>query len=352
MRGRIPKPWLRKSTGTWFVWLDGKQIPLGKNKREAHAEFARLTLAKSRGIEGGKITVHQLAELWIQDCERTLADATVENYRLYVKSFCATCGTMAARDLKPYHASMWADAKRNRFGQPWAPSTYHLAYSILKVMTSWGEGKGYLDADPFRRLKRPEMSRRAPITMEEATAIIVAVGPEVATALRVLLVTGLRPGELCSMDGEKTDVINRKATVNGKTGWRVIPLSDASCAILGPLLDKRPIGALLTGARGKRLTPGALQQEVVRARRRAGLGEHITPHCFRGLFSTEALRRGVDSVLVSKLLGHKDPSILARHYLAPDDEMMREAANRATQTPDTTPRKRRDPPGRTGASRP
>jgi integrase len=331
-KGRIPKPWHRKATDSWYVCLDGKQVPLGRSKREAHAEFARLTIAKGRGVEGGRITVRQLADAWLRDCERTLADATVENYRLYIESFCAVCGSLYARDLKPYHASQWADARKTKAGQPWARSTYHLAYSVLKVMTAWGEAKGYLDSDPLRRLKRPEMARRAPISPEEAEAIIAAVRPVVATALRLLLVTGLRPGELCSLDGEKTSLLVRRASVVGKTGHRVIPLSDAAIAILEPLLRTRPAGPLLTGDRGKRLTPGALQQEVIRARRRAGLGEHITPHCFRGLFSTEALRRGVDSALVSKLLGHKDPSVLMKHYASPDSDMMLDAANRATDS--------------------
>lgn len=343
-RGRIPRPWYRKSMKSWYVTLDGRQVPLGRTKREAMAEFARISIARSKGVQGaGRVTVRDLADLWLRDCERTLAPTTVENYRLYVDSFCMACGTLLARDMKPYHASAWADARRTKAGKPWSKSTYHLAYSILKIMAAWGEAKGYLDADPLRRLKRPEMSRRTPISLAEAEAIIAAVRPEVATALRVLLVTGLRPGELCSMDAEKTSIVDRKATVKGKTGWRSIPLPDVAVAILEPLLRDRPAGAILVGAGGRRLTPGAMQQEVIRARRRAGLGEHITPHCFRGVFGTEALRRGVDSALVSKLLGHKDPSILMRHYASPDDEMMRDAAERATRKPDTPSGKPPDP---------
>lgn len=331
-RGRIPKPWLRKSTGTWYTWLDGKQVALGKGKREAHAEFARLTVHRGKGAAGGRIAVRQLADLWLAGCERELAPSTFRNYRAYVESFCLMCGSLRASDLRPYHATTWADAQRTaRTGKPWSKSTYHLAYTTLKVMTAWAEARGYLDADPLRRLRRPEIARRAPITPAEAAAIIAAVRPEIATALRLLLVTGLRPGEMCSMTVERTSVADRKASVAGKTGPRSIPLSDASCAILEPLLGKRASGPVLLNSRGGRLTVWVIQHDVIDARRRVGLGEHVTPHCFRGLFSTEALRRGVDSALVSKLLGHKDPSVLMKHYASPDDQMMQDAANKATR---------------------
>jgi len=29
---RKPKPWFRKSTRTWYVQLDGRQVPLGPDK--------------------------------------------------------------------------------------------------------------------------------------------------------------------------------------------------------------------------------------------------------------------------------------------------------------------------------
>jgi hypothetical protein len=39
---QIPKPWLRKSTGTWHVPIDGKQVYLGKTKADAWKKYNRL----------------------------------------------------------------------------------------------------------------------------------------------------------------------------------------------------------------------------------------------------------------------------------------------------------------------
>ena len=39
---RKPKPWYRKQTKTWFVTLNGKQINLGEDKKEAEKLFHKL----------------------------------------------------------------------------------------------------------------------------------------------------------------------------------------------------------------------------------------------------------------------------------------------------------------------
>ena len=40
---RINQPWKRKSTGTWYVCLNGKQRCLGADKDQAYEEFRRMT---------------------------------------------------------------------------------------------------------------------------------------------------------------------------------------------------------------------------------------------------------------------------------------------------------------------
>jgi integrase len=327
-RGRIPRPWYRVGTQSWYTTIDGQQVLLGKQKRAAHAEFARLMATRGSNV-GQKLTVREVVALWLADCERSKSVRTAENYRYYGGSFCEKAGNLLARDLKPFHVKEWVAS------HAWAQATEHLAVSCIRAAVRWAEEIGYIDSDPLHRLKRPAMTRRAPISLEDAEAVIGAVRPLIATALRILLVTGIRPGELCSLTGQQTSLDQRRAIVRGKTGERTIPLSDAACAVLGPLLRAHPAGPLLVGARGERLTTHALGIAVRRARKRIGLGDHVKPHCFRGLFATQSLRRGVDSALVSRLLGHRDASILLKHYAAPDDQMLRDAAERATR-PGTT----------------
>ncbi len=332
-RGRIPRPWYRTSTDSWFVNLDGRRISLGKTKREAHVEFARLMAMRGQGVvAGGRIAVQDLADLWLADCERRLAIATIAHYRSEIGSFCALCGSLQARDLRPYHLTQWVAAHPG-----WAQSTEHSALSAVKVCLAWAKRQGYIDSNPIAEVRKPGMVRRQPITLTEGERVIAAARGVLIPALRLLLTTGLRPGELCSLDSRRIDLVNRKATVTGKRGQRTVPIGDAAAAILDPLvktIEGRHPGPILWGQRGN-LTVDALDAATKRARLRAapnGSLDHVTPQTFRGLFATEALRRGVDSALVSRLLGHRDATILLKHYASPDDAMLREAMERATRT--------------------
>jgi integrase len=65
--------------------------------------------------------------------------------------------------------------------------------------------------------------------------------------------------------------------------------------------------------------------------------KHGRKYClyhFRHSWATRALQRGIDPLTVAILMGHSDPSMLAKVYqhVAHDPEYMRGAAKRATGT--------------------
>ncbi len=326
-RGRVPRPWLRKSTGTWYTTLDGRQILLGRSKREAYAEFARLTVGRGQGgIAPSRITVDHLARLWLEDCQRRLKAPTMQTYRSRIGSFVALCGSLEVRNLKPYHLTQWVAR------QKWGQSTTHSALTICKLCVEWGRREGYVDVNPIIGVKKPGMKRRRPITLDEAERVMTSCPGHIRIALELLLVTGLRPGELCSLDASRIDLVGRRANVTGKAGQRTVPLGEKAKDMLEPLVSARPLGPIFLGQSG-RLTTDSFGAAVKRARRKIapdGSLDHVTPHCWRGLFSTEALRMGVDAALVSLLLGHKDATILLKNYASPDHAMLLDAMQRAT----------------------
>jgi integrase len=318
-RGRVPSPWYRKTAKAWYVTLDGRQVRLGKTKREAVAEFARLMAERGRPLEVRDPTVGQLVDLWLADRARAVRHTTMGRYRAIAGDWAAFAGELRTRDLRPYHVQQWLDRKN------FSRSTRHLWMSVARSITRWATGLGYIERDTLAALRAPGMLRRSPATSDQLEAVVAAASPETAAILRLLALTGIRPGELATLSTERIDLDSGVAVVVGKTGERLIHLSSPAAELLRSLMEGRRPGRLWPT-----LTTPALYQRVRRASDRAGV-KKFSPHRIRGLYATEAIRKGVDSLLVSKLLGHKDPSIVAKHYANPDAAMLREAAEKAVR---------------------
>jgi hypothetical protein len=86
MPGKTPQPWYRKGRG-WFVWLNGKQFALGKDKAEAFRRFhllmagevptAKKELEQAPELETSLgVTVKELLDLYIADAKRRMASST------------------------------------------------------------------------------------------------------------------------------------------------------------------------------------------------------------------------------------------------------------------------------------
>ena len=320
-RGRIPRPWFRAGSGQWFVTLDGKQIPLGKSKREAHAEFARLMAQRGRGPQASRrLTVSGMVDLWLAGCH--VKPITLRCYSRLADQLTAWCGGLRCEDIRPHHIEAWCDSHR------WGQATRHLAISIARMITAWADAQGYLDRDPLRALKRPTMPRRKPITQVDLTTVLDRLSPVHAVPLRFLALCGIRPGELVSMTIEGCDLETSQVHVIGKTGARSVALSTPAVELLRSIIGARESGPVWWGAKGKPLSRHALETAVRRAR---GDLRHVVPHGGRGLFATQALRAGVDSLMVSALLGHKDLTQLGKHYASPDADMLKAAAEKASK---------------------
>lgn len=330
-KGRIPlKPWLRKGTGQYYMTLDGKQIPLGRDKGKAKIEFhERLAAHERLDKAASEYTVDDVYAMWIAASRKDIKAPTLEKYTLFGESFRQKYGALRIRSLKPFHVIEWGTAKE------WNSSTLHLAYSAIKRMILWGLKAGYYDVDPLRMLERPEMLRRKPISSKDADAIIRHAAPAYKAAFTVLRQTGMRPGELCSMLAENVDFLNHKVLVEGKTKVRPVWFAGECEAILKSIVAERPSGPVFWDG-PDRITVWRLQHAALRIRRRFNLPDHITPHCFRGLFVSEAIARGLTPEQSSLLVGHRNIATTMKYYATTSDAAMHALVSRATERPSSS----------------
>lgn len=219
--------------------------------------------------------------------------------------------------------------------------------AALRRYFGWCRRTGRTAGNPAQRLSAPAGEARLPrvLSAVEANALLddpaqraagdpPAVRHRDDALLELLYGSGLRVGEVCSLDVQDVDLARRVVTVWGKGGkQRQVPMSAAACAAVttwvtagrdgllaasggGPAgaspAGGRPAGASPPGAggaaggaplfvnrRGRRLTPRDARRVVDH---RSPVPLH--PHALRHSFATHLLDNGADLRVVQELLGH------------------------------------------------
>ena len=139
-----------------------------------------------------------------------------------------------------------------------------------------------------------------------------------AGALRLLMLTGCRAGEILTLRWADVDLeAGEIRLTDSKTGPRTVPLPPAAVRVLAGL--PRPAGNpwVIAGREpGTRLSHMAYY--LYRVRERAGL-DHVRIHDLRHSFASRALALGESLTMIGKLLGHTKIQTTARYaHLARD----------------------------------
>jgi integrase/recombinase XerC len=197
--------------------------------------------------------------------------------------------------------------------------------SAARVFTAWAVRTGRASVDAGTALATPKGRRTLPRALsageareliEAATATAVDAGPvglRDAAMLELLYATGIRVGELASLDVDDLDQERRVVRVRGKgRKERVVPYGLPCERALSrwtaggrPALARDGSGAaLFLGARG-----GRIDQRAVRAMVHTRLADvpgapDLGPHGLRHTAATHLLEGGADLRAVQEILGH------------------------------------------------
>lgn len=162
-----------------------------------------------------------------------------------------------------------------------------------------------------------EIFRREPLTADDVTRLLSACRTfQESLVITVLLDTGIRIGEFCSLTRENLDWQGRRLTVVGKGGRRrVVPLTERAMALLEAQL----------AIQGRIGIPARTAEEIVaRVARRAGITKKVSPHVLRHTFAVRALQRGISLPSLQKILGHKHLQTTAIYLNISPEEAIRE----------------------------
>jgi integrase len=134
--------------------------------------------------------------------------------------------------------------------------------------------------------------------------------------------TGMRRGELLSLEWSQVDLANREiriASAKSNSGERLIPMNATAYASLTGLAEKRASQLVFPSNRreGQRILD--LKKGFKKAILLAGIAK-IRFHDLRHTFATRLVRSGADLITVQQLLGHAKIAMTARyaHSMADD----------------------------------
>jgi len=215
--------------------------------------------------------------------------------------------------------------------------------------------EGRIESSPAKTVPTPKVPKRLPrnLTVDEVFALLDGIegsdeaGIRDRAILEFLYATGLRVGELMSLDLEDLDFAGETVRVLGKGNKeRIVPFgSKAKSALLRWIETSRPLretgeaGAVFLNPRGGRLTDRSVRRILDRRLREASVRAHVSPHALRHSFATHLLGAGADLRAIQELLGHASLSTTQRYTHVSMDALMKvyDAAH---------PRAHRKPAGR------
>lgn len=135
----------------------------------------------------------------------------------------------------------------------------------------------------------------------------------------MLLDTGLRASELCSLKLHQVDNRNNRVQVTGKGAReRSVPFSPRTAQALWRYLTSRPDARLedplFITSLGRPLDRNQLRRWLEKIGKRAGI-QNVHPHRFRHTFAIQYLRNGGDPYTLQVMLGHEQMEMVKK-YLA------------------------------------
>jgi len=260
------------------------------------------------------------------------------------------------------HIERWAADLREK---GYAPASIRRKIVVLKVFCSYWVRNGAMTESPFWRVKisygRIEQLPRALTEIEmrdilrqakkEHSAnnqgeIRIYLDPPKASAreyrklrnltlLELLFATGMRVGEVSSIDVKDFFIKEALFKIKGKGGRERLAfiVDKETLQVLKEYLKVRmkietPCPALFLNAAGNRLSTQGIAKIIARLRENGGVKRNVTPHMLRHTVATLLLRNGVDIRVVQEFLGHASIATTQRYVHIVKEHMIRELKKR------------------------
>lgn len=371
----FPKPFFRKPRNCWCVQIAGKQVNLGPDKEAAFQRYHELMqTSPSAPVLAATPkcpTVPEIADAFLDWVKQERAAKTFEWYQSRLQEFCLRHPDLKVNDLKPFHVQEWVNSRKGL-----SQTTRRNLVRSVKTCLTWAVRQGYIEKNPIALLQVPSAEHReVTVSPDEFQQLISAIPDgSFRDLVNITWETGCRPQESLRVEARHVDLERRrwvfpKTEAKGKKKPRIVYLTDTALEVTTRLMKDNPTGPLFRNSKGEPWTKDAVNCAFTRVRIRMGKAiqqNQSTPpipkhsvrttrarsqakaakkrreialyapryslYALRHAWATRALESGLDGLTVAILMGHSDPSTLARVYqhLSHNPEHLLAQARKAT----------------------
>lgn len=295
--------------------INGKRVAF---RGKTCAEVDRKMLAYKEEQANGRF-VPDIVDEWYRDKAEgvnngTLAEATIITYNPAVKRIKAYFSSVRSGDVTPRDVARYV---RDLESKGYSGQTVSIELSVLKQVFSYAVLMGDISISPaveIQKSRHLHRTERRPLTEEEERKVDQYCGPDRELGL-LLLYTGCRRGELLALTWQDIDRAAGVVHINKKLRMTSSPpvvdrhlknRESREAPLLDRLADALPrgrIGLIFTDERGNYLTKNTFAKRWEAYRSAVGLGDDVTPHCFRHSYATICYESGIDAKACAAFLG-------------------------------------------------
>lgn len=262
-----------------------------------------------------------LDEFWEEELGKTPSGS--ERKRLVEKDALPSWKKRKVSSITRRDTVLLLDKVRKR-----APVTANRLQGVLIRMFNFASERGIIDFSPLAGMRRgKENSRSRVLTDDEIKALWNCLDLErtdidiyrlTKLALKAILLTGQRPGEVVGMtwaqiDGEWWTIPAEKTKNREANRIPILP-------ILANVIEQAKVyssGSLFVfrsshsrNDKDASITVGALANSIRRHSTEMGINERFTPHDLRRTLRTRLAEIGISDVIAERVLGHKLQGVL------------------------------------------
>jgi integrase len=298
---------------------------------------------ESNQAERSAETVADLVELYLEKWARPRKRSAAEDERILRKDVIPQWGRRKAKEITRKNVVALLDGITERG----APIAANRTLAVIRRMFGLALSRDIISASPCAAVKAPSQENRRDrvLSADEIAALWLALddpalgmSPEIRLALKFMLATAQRRGEVIGADWTEFDRTGDKVwTIPGskaKNGMpHRVPLSSLSLALLNEIEacnkatcrkpPTRQDGSIDAAGQGSGLrwlfpsrssegpiTGQAVDHAMRRGRSVTGAGD-ATPHDLRRTAASHMTSMGISRLVVSKILNHAEPGVTA-----------------------------------------